>query len=55
VNQSSNAPPNQGRHFSLSQGDLNQLKPSWEYVKEYQPSKEIRGNFDASNIVSTCR
>ncbi|KAA1137545.1 hypothetical protein PGTUg99_016028 [Puccinia graminis f. sp. tritici] len=55
VNPSSNAPPNQGRHFSLSQGYLNRLKPSWEYVADYQPPKEIRGNVDASNIVSTRR
>jgi hypothetical protein len=41
VSQSSNTPPNQRRNFLLSQEDLNRLKPSWEYVTDYQPPTEI--------------
>ncbi|POW15237.1 hypothetical protein PSHT_07155 [Puccinia striiformis] len=51
VNDSSNGPPNQGRHYSLSNTALNRLKPSWEYVSDHHPAKEIRGNVDASNIL----
>ncbi|KAI7941321.1 hypothetical protein MJO29_013395 [Puccinia striiformis f. sp. tritici] len=55
VNDSSNGPPNQGRHYSLSNTALNRLKPSWEYVSDHHPAKEIRGNVDASNILQTRR
>ncbi|POW18596.1 hypothetical protein PSHT_05610 [Puccinia striiformis] len=33
VNDSSNGPPNQGRHYSLSNTALNRLKPSWNMCR----------------------
>ncbi|KAA1089556.1 hypothetical protein PGT21_022141, partial [Puccinia graminis f. sp. tritici] len=53
VDNSCDAPPNQGRHFTLPTLALGRLKPSWEYVENHCPSKEICGDVDTSNIVST--